>query len=521
MKPLRTVVLVLGCLLLLPSVALLFGGGALGVGYAIARDDDGYVEVGLDRLQTDTAAIRSEEADFLTDPGSPDWVIDFIDVDIRIAATAVDGDDVFVGIAREADVEDFLTGVAHDVIVEVDSTTPEYERAAGTTTGVSPRDTDIWVASASGLEPTLEWEWDSGSWAAVLMNADGSPGVAADVDVGGKSGAIIPIAISMIAFGVIGVALGVGLIVVATRRTGAHAERPTTAPSAVAGIGEPSATQEHPVALTARLDAELSRWKWLVKWILAIPHFIVLVVLWIAFVVMTFVAGVAILFTGRYPHRIFEFNLGVLRWSWRVNYYAGSGGLGTDRYPPFSLGREPDYPAVLDIAYPEQLSRGLVLVKWWLLAIPHYVILAVLLGGAIGWTDDSDGWRVGLPGGLLGVFVLIAAITLLITDRYPKSLFDLVVGFNRWVYRVVAYAALITDRYPPFRLDQGGDEPSGLPPAPTPTPTPAAMRESESSESETSERETSEHETSESETSERDTALPPPVPPDHSSRSQR
>jgi hypothetical protein len=220
-----------------------------------------------------------------------------------------------------------------------------------------------------------------------------------------------------------------------------------------------------PVRLEARLDPDLSRWKWLVKWFLAIPHFVVLVFLSIAFVVLTVVAGFAILFTGRYPQGIFDFNVGVLRWSWRVAYYATSGGLGTDRYPPFSLGPEPEYPATLDIAYPERLSRGLVLVKWWLLAIPHYVVVGILLGGGVGWTDDEGEWTASAPG-LLPVLVLVAAVVLLFTGRYPPRLFDLVVGLARWVARVVGYAALMTDRYPPFRLDQGGTEP-----APEPGPT--------------------------------------------------
>jgi hypothetical protein len=219
----------------------------------------------------------------------------------------------------------------------------------------------------------------------------------------------------------------------------------------------------YPVRLEGRLDPQLSRWLWVVKWALAIPHYIVLFFLWIAFVVLTIVAFFAILFTGRYPRGIFDFNLGVLRWTWRVLYYS-YGALGTDRYPPFTLDEAPGYPATLDVTYPERLSRGLVLVKWWLLAIPQYILLGIFLGGAgsaAGRAEDSGGWHWWYGGGLIFTLVLFAGIALLFMARYPRGLFDFVLGLDRWVARVVAYASLMTDAYPPFRLDQGGDDPGG------------------------------------------------------------
>jgi hypothetical protein len=118
----------------------------------------------------------------------------------------------------------------------------------------------------------------------------------------------------------------------------------------------------YPVRVDGALDRHLARWLWLVKWFLAIPHYVVLVFLWLAFAVLSVVAFFAILFTGRYPQAIFDFNVGVLRWTWRVQYYA-YGALATDRYPPFSLRDDPGYPARLQVEYPQRLSRGLVLVR--------------------------------------------------------------------------------------------------------------------------------------------------------------
>jgi hypothetical protein len=239
-------------------------------------------------------------------------------------------------------------------------------------------------------------------------------------------------------------------------------------------MNEHAAPSLYPLRVEGELDDHLSRWLWLAKWFLAIPHYILLACLWVAFVVATVIAFFAILFTGRHPRGLFEFKVGVLRWSWRVCFYSYSA-LGTDRYPPFTLADVPDYPARVEVKYPEaELSRGLVLVKWWLLALPHYLIVGVFAGGAVAGLNASNsdmGWSSG--SGLISLMVLIAGVVLLFTTRYPAAIFEFVMGMNRWVYRVIAYGSLMTDVYPPFRLDMGGEEPTpdalepdGIVPAP-------------------------------------------------------
>jgi hypothetical protein len=243
---------------------------------------------------------------------------------------------------------------------------------------------------------------------------------------------------------------------------------------------EQSGSRVYPLRLDGVLDENVSRWLWLVKWFLAIPHYIVLVFLWIAFFFASVIAFFGILFTGGYPRSIFDFNVGVLRWTWRVLFYS-YGVLGTDRYPPFTLADDPGYPAHLEVDYPERLSRGLVLVKWWLLAIPQYAVVGIFSGGL--WSasrvdDNGQTWTSGRgSGGLIALLVAIAAVWLLFSGRYPRELFRLLMGLNRWIFRVAAYATLMRDEYPPFSLDQGARDPgtaaadSATPPA---EPGPAA-----------------------------------------------
>ena len=324
MKPGRIVALVIGVVLILPGIGAMFGGSALGLAYAFGRDDAGFIEASIDRLETPTVAITAEDIDLTADPGDPDEFFDVVDADVRLRVTGASSEqEVFVGVGPEAEVDLYLSGVAHDEIRRLDEDGPVFRSRDGGDDIDAPTDQSFWVVSASGRgTQELVWEAESGRWAAVLMNADGSPAVAADVDVGVKAGIVLPLAIGLMVFGFLLTVGSVALIVFGARGAAAEPMTATVVPPARAP--RPTPRPGTPVTLEARIDPELSSWQWLVKWFLAIPHYVVLFFLWIGFAVTTVIAFFAILFTGRYPASLFDYAVGVLRWSWRVSYYATS-----------------------------------------------------------------------------------------------------------------------------------------------------------------------------------------------------
>lgn len=428
----RVVAVVIGALLaLLALLALALGGVGLWA-HTTQRDADGWLSSSWRQLDTSANALTAEGVELGDIHGGPeDWISDLGPV--RVRARRVDGGPVLVAIAPAAQMTAAMRGVPHMQVQDLHR--HGYSGTLHPGSQVLDPATVDWAARASGPgTQTARWDPESGRWSVVVMNADGRPGVNVDVQVGARVSWLGAVSAALLGGGALLALAAAALLVVGVGGT--------ARPLAAAPIAEPTSPPADPVTVHARLDEPLSRWLWLVKWLLLLPHFVVLAFLWSAYVVLTLVALVAIVFTGRYPRALFDFNVGVLRWTWRAGFYGWSA-LGTDRYPPFSL-HPADYPAELEIAYPERLSRWKAVLKPWLLTIPHYLVLAVLLGG----------WSTRYAPGLLTVLVAIAAVVLLFRGRYPRDLFALVVGINRWALRVAAYAGLMRDEYPPFRLDR-------------------------------------------------------------------
>ena len=212
-----------------------------------------------------------------------------------------------------------------------------------------------------------------------------------------------------------------------------------------------SGGNQYPVEFSVEYpDRDLDRLTTAFRIIVAIPIFVILGALggsewnggwsdgnpgtgaWVAgsgAAIVFFPALLMIVFRQKYPRWWFDWNLELARFENRVGVYLG---LMDDKYPS----TDERQSVTLEFAYPDAkqgLNRWLPLVKW-LLAIPHYIVLFFLAIAAI-------------------VCVIIAWFAIIFTGRYPRGLFDFVVGVMRWGNRVTAYAfVLVTDQYPPFRL---------------------------------------------------------------------
>lgn len=512
MKAGRIVMLVIGALCALVGLGLLAGAGV--TGWANYQQRDGrYFTTPSAPFSGDSYALTTPRLDVMTGGTLPEGTpADFAGSVLLRGSTTDPGKQIFIGIGPRADVDAYLAGVRHTEIVNVrfDPYRVIYRDVAGANAPSDPARQSFWAATATGPgQQELTWDLRSGSWAVVVMNADASAPVTVNLQAGARSDLLWPVFIGLLIGGIVMLLIGVPLIVLGAVGLGRAARSGRGGPgggvppgslppqpgqpypvgtyppgtrgqlNSAAGPGAagtyatppgtpypvPPGTPSHyvyPARLNGYLDPNLSRWMWLVKWFLAIPHYIVLFFLWFAFGVVTLVAWFAILFTGRYPRSLFDFNVGVIRWNWRVAFYALSA-IGTDVYPPFTLART-SYPADFDVDYPERLSRGLIFVKSWLLAIPHLLIVGLLTGTARSWEFRDGRWvQEGVGISLLGLLVLVAGVILLFTGQYFRGLFDLLLGLNRWIYRVITYVSLMRDEYPPFHLDMGPVDPGDLP----------------------------------------------------------
>ena len=392
---------------------------------------------------------------------------------------------MFAGIGPSADVAAYLEGVSRDQIRDIDLNPDRvrYRRRDGDAVPAPPGEQTFWVATSSTTSEAgdLTWEVESGDWTVVLMNADASRGrrrrrparhqgrlVPARPPSGSSpAGSSCWSAARRWPSSPAAAWPGPGEPVAVTGPAGparrSRARRGDRSGAGIPGRRVPSPAPPTRSGSPATSTTTLSRGLWLVKWLLAIPHYIVLAFLWLAFLVVTIIAFFAILFTGRYPR-------GAVRLQRRRAPVELAGRLllvQRARHGPLPtlLARPGRLPGDARRRLPRaQLSRGLVLVKWWLLAIPHYLVVGIFGSGWwLGWWGRDDaGWDDrGFAGsfGLIGLLVLFAGVALLFRGRYPSGHLRLRDGLNRWVYRVVAYVTLMTDVYPPFRLDQGEDEP--------------------------------------------------------------
>jgi hypothetical protein len=238
----RIVLLIVGVVAALISLAFLAGGVVLLVVNHTQRDAAGYFSTGDETFRTETPALVATNLDVGT--GGPDRLFD----EGRLGTVRLQGSnedpsrDIFIGVAPTAEVVRYLDGSGYDKVtdLELDPFSVTYERASGSSTLAPPSEAGFWAASASGAGlQTVHWDLAKGDWSVVVMNADASPGVVARLSIGAKTGLLQWLGIGLLIVGGIVAVAAVLMIVFALRRR--RAPRAPTAPSAATAPSAPSA----------------------------------------------------------------------------------------------------------------------------------------------------------------------------------------------------------------------------------------------------------------------------------------
>jgi hypothetical protein len=217
----RIALIVTGSIAALLASALLIGGGLALYGNA-QKDSDGYLSTDTHRFEAGTRALATENLDL--DLGDADEFVQTNDLgDVRVQVDSRGEKPVFVGIARTSDVDSYLSGVSHTTLTDVESTPfdADYDDHAGSGRPVAPADSNIWAASEQGSgKQTLKWEIEDGDWSVVVMNADGSAGVDADISAGAELPFLSALGWTALGSGGFVLVIGIALLVMGIRRPG-------------------------------------------------------------------------------------------------------------------------------------------------------------------------------------------------------------------------------------------------------------------------------------------------------------
>lgn len=249
--PGRVLALVGGSLLALIALGLAIAGVVLVLAHGTARDSTGFYTSDTERFSTPTYALTSEGMQIGDVQGEgADWALDAIDATVRVRASQPAGEPIFIGIATEQAVDRYLTQIAHEEVSDVHSGPFTYDsvRRGGSATPGTPASASFWVATASGPgTQALTWKPDVGRWAVVVMNEDGSRGVAADVSVGAKTGVLLPVGVGLFALSFLIVIAAGALFVLALRTPSDPAGGATVAAGAPAPAVADTAAEGYPL----------------------------------------------------------------------------------------------------------------------------------------------------------------------------------------------------------------------------------------------------------------------------------